>query len=474
MNKIISLLIIFLLSFAGVVAAQQKTNYITVVGEKMEGKTINGQSIREVIGHVVLTQGNVRITCEKAIQYLSSNDAELTGNVIAKQDSLTITTEHGFYYGNERRAKSDVPVKLNDKKVILTADSGNYFFDQDKAVFRHNVKMYDTTTTLTSNSLTYFKALNKAVAVGDVKILDKDNIIEADSLIHFRETQISYANRNVKITNLHNHVIIYGNHLEDYPKKSYTLINRNPLFVQIDTSYVRAIDTLASSINIDSTMQIDTLIISAEVMQAWRDTMNLFQATDSVEIVRGAFASKNDFAVYYKNKGKIITKKIKREARQPIIWNSNSQLTGDSISIFLQNNRIQRLEVYRKAFLLSQNNLYKDRFDQMSGSKVIMHFSGGELSQTDVYGGIHSIYYMYEDSTANGLIKSSAQTIKIKFVNRRVNAVKLYGSPTSEFYPENKVAGKELSFTLPQYVFYKNRPTREQLLKKLSLFMSLK
>jgi len=44
--------------------------------------------------------------------------------------------------------------------------------------------------------------------------------------------------------------------------------------------------------------------------------------------------------------------------------------------------------------------------------------------------------------------------------------VRLYGFPKSDYYPENQVEGKELSFTLPAYVIYKNRPTKEALLKK--------
>ncbi len=417
MNKFFFNLIIFLLLTIRIAVAQQKKNYITVVGDKMVGRVINGESIREVIGHVLLTQGNVRITCNKAIQYLAKNNAELIGNVVAKQDSLTITTEHALYYGKERKVESDVPVKLDDKKVILSADSGIYYFNDNKAVFQHNVTLYDTTTTLTSNSLTYFKNLNKAIAVGNVKIIDKDNIIQADSLIHFRNTGISYANENVRITNLHNHVMIFGNHLEDYPKKSYTLVTGNPLFLQIDTSYVKNIDTpLSIGGKTNFTIHIDTLIISAQVMQSWRDTINIFQASNSVEILKGQFASKNDFTIYYRNKGKMVINKIKQESKQPIIWYSNSQLTGDSITIYLKQNKIQRLEVYKKAFLLSQNEIYKSRFNQMSGTKIIMYFSNGNLHQTNIYGDVHSIYYMFEDSIANGLIKSSARSLKVSCI----------------------------------------------------------
>ncbi|RPI71635.1 MAG: hypothetical protein EHM47_09785, partial [Ignavibacteriales bacterium] len=71
----------------------QQDEYITVVGDSLVGKVINGESVREVYSNVVLTQGDVVITCNKAVQYIARNDADLSGNVIVKQDSLTITTE---------------------------------------------------------------------------------------------------------------------------------------------------------------------------------------------------------------------------------------------------------------------------------------------------------------------------------------------------------------------------------------------
>ena len=232
--------IIFLAANIILLRAQQQTQqdqFITVIGDSLMGKMIAGESIREVYGHVVLTQGKLVITCDKAVQYLASNNADLEGNVIAKQDTLTILTPRGFYFGNERRSRSVSGVTLNDTKVILTADSGDYFFKEDRAFFQGNVKMYDTATTLTSKEMTYYKLQNRMVAVNHVKIVDSTNIIEADSLEHFRTTRITFANRNVKITNNGNNTVIYGDHLEDFAQRSYTLINKNPLLIQIDSSY---------------------------------------------------------------------------------------------------------------------------------------------------------------------------------------------------------------------------------------------
>ncbi|MDR3628359.1 MAG: OstA-like protein [Ignavibacteriaceae bacterium] len=454
--------IILLFAFANSFAQQQ---YITITGDKFVNSVLNGEMVREVINNVVLTQGNVRITCNHATQYLSRNEAELDGNVVATQDTLVITTSHGFYYGDERRAQSNVGVKLYDKKVTLTADTGVYYFDLDKAIFQHRVKLVDTASTLTSRQLVYFKKLGKSISVGNVKIIESKNIIYADTLVHFRDSRVSIADSRVKINSESNNSIIYGNHLEDYPDSSYTMVTKDPLFIQIDSSYVMKKDTTAAGIDSSRVLQLDTLVIRSLKMEAYRDTINIFKAEDSVQIVRGNFSSKNDFTKYFRGKRKIITFKLKPLAGQPVIWYDNSQLTGDSVAIILINNKIDQLEVFRNSFILSQNDKYKERYDQISGNKIIIHFDESGIHETEVFGGVHSIYYLYDNNEANGLSKSSSEHAKILFVNKRVDEVKLYSSPTSEFYPENKVTGSELSFTLPGYVKYNNRPVKNALLE---------
>jgi lipopolysaccharide export system protein LptA len=436
----------------------QQQEYITVLGDSLVGKVVEGESVREVYGNVVLTQGDLTITCSRAIQFISRNDAELIGDVIAKQDSLTIYTGRAFYYGNERKAESTSGVKLDDQKVILTADTGDYFFNEDKAFFRHNVTLYDTVSTLTSGELTYYKNENRMVAVNNVKIIQEQNTIDADSLEYLRDARITIADNNVMISSQENNVLIYGEHLEDYAKINYTLINKDPLLVQVDTFYVRSDEGAIP------TIRLDTLIIKSSVMEAWRDTIDFFKARDSVKMVRGQFASRNDYTIYYRNEDKIIIAKPDSNSNQPVLWFENTQLTGDSITIYLRENRIRLLDVDKNAFLLSRNQNYPVRFDQISGGRITIFFEAGDINRTEVYGSVLSIYYLYEDSLSNGLTKSSSQDAVINFSDNEVNEVRLYGSPASEYYPENQVEGKELQFTLPLFKLYENRPRKEVLL----------
>ncbi len=460
MIKAIAISFLSLVIFSSILFAQEGDERIKVIGDSLIGKVVEGESIREVIGNVTLTQGKVVVTCNKAIQFLSRNEAELIGNVVLKQDSLTIKTEQGFYFGNSKTTKSVSGIVLDDQKVILSADSGEYFFNENKAFFQSNVKLRDSSMTLTADELTYFQTDDRAVSVGNVTITDADNVITADTLDHFRNTKKSIADGHVRIVSYNNNTIIFGDHLEDYAEKKYTLINENPVLLQIDTIYTAEDDSVES-------FRIDSLIIKCEVMEGIRDTTTIFKAIDSVKIVRGAFASVNDFTLYLRTDEKIIIEKMSEDGERPILWYENSQLTGDSITVYLEENEIKSLDVNSNAFMLSQSKTYPERFDQTSSKNMQMYFDESNIKRAVFERSVYSIYYMFEDEGPSGLTKSSAKAATIMFIDNEVSEVRLYGSPTSEYHPENKVIGIERTFTLPKFVFYKNRPVKKALLSGL-------
>lgn len=450
---------IFLLS--SILSFSQEKEMIVVIGDSLIGRVENGESIREVSGNVILTQGNVKITCRKAIQYISRNDAELIGNVVATQDSLTIKTERGFYYGNLRKTSSNSGVILDDKKVILTADAGEYFFDENRALFQSNVKLFDTVSTLTSQQLIYFRNEDRAIATNNVKIIDSANTIFADTIDHFRKTQITFASGNVVIKNNENNSLVFGEHLEDYRQNKYTIIDKLPMFVQVDTS--KSTDSLGFE-----TVKLDTLFIQCKVMEVYREPVQKFIATDSVIISRDLFSSKNDLTVYLKDEEKIITQKISDEHNQPVLWYDNSQLTGDSITIYIEDKKIRELDVDGNAFMASQNKNFNQRFDQSSASGIKMFFEDNKIQRAEFFGNVYSIYYLYEEEQPNGLMKANSKDAVILFEDNEVSEVKLYGSPGSEYYPEQQVNGNEKSYLLPKFIFINERPDKQKMYEQLN------
>lgn len=199
--------------------------------------------------------------------------------------------------------------------------------------------------------------------MGDVLIFDGENQIYADTLEHFRNTKITFAFSNVRLVNLKNNSEIFGQHLEDYRQKGYSLVDRDPLFIQVDTTFTQNEDGT-------ETIQLDTLFIKSRIMEAYRDSAERFFAIDSVKILKENFASINDLTIFYRNDERIVTSKINSESAQPVLWNENSQLTGDSITIYLVENKIKQLDVDGSSFMLSQNENYLKRYDQTSSAQI--------------------------------------------------------------------------------------------------------
>jgi len=441
---------IFIL-FTTIVCAQDKNEIIRVVGDSLIGRVKNGISYRDVIGNVVMTQGNVRVTCNKTIQNISENSAELIGNVIVTQDTILIVSEKGYYFGNEKYIFSDTALTLEDGHVILSANSGYYYFDLKKAVFNSDVQLIDSTSILNSDGLTYYNDIEKAIAVGNVDISDSSSTIFCDSLVHLRDSSISNAFNNVKIVNLDQKLTIYGDELFDEGEKNYTRIVGNPLLVKIDST--------------DNGIE-DTLFISAKMFEAVKDSVKKLIATDSVKIIRGELFSVNNHSILFREENRLTTYKRKKDKEAPVLWYSNSQLVGDSINIYMDSNRLDSIEIRDNAHILSKNENYEFRFDQISGESINLYFSDNGLEKTDVTVDVLSIYYMYDNETPNGVMKSSSNRAKMEFEKNAVVGVSMYESVESEYHPEILVSGNELDYTLPSFIIYKNKPKKEELTQR--------
>lgn len=434
-----------------IIFSQQKGERIKVVGDSLVGRMENGERIRDVMGNVEMTQGNVNITCERAIQNITRNNAVLINNVVVTRDTIEILTERAYYFGDAEYTYSDTSISLDDGHVVLKADTGYYYFDLDKAVFNSNVQLVDSVNILNSNKLTYMNKTSKAIAVGNVEITNLESSIFSDSLIHFRDIKHSEAFSNVVISDPDKDLFITGDYLIDDGEQKYTRITGDPLLRKIDTT---------------STGEFDTLYIKSLVLESVVDSVNKLIATDSVKIIRDEFFSVNNVSILFRDQDKILTYKNVNDNIPPILWYQNSQVIGDTIMIYLDKNQLDWIDIRNEATIISQNPDYEFRFDQITGDQINLYFSEDGLSQTDVLENVLSIYYLYEDGKPNGLLKSSSQRAKMFFKDNNVTDVRLFQNVESEYHPENLVGGKEKDFTLPTFVLYENKPDLIKILKE--------
>lgn len=386
---------------------------------ELKNRIVNNEEVRELIGNVHFIQTTasgerVRVWCDRAVRYMNQNKIDLFGKVRIVRDSVTITSPEGTYFADERRAEMRGSVRLEKGKTLLTSRYGEHFVDQRNSYFRDDVKLVDENSTVTSNSLRYVENEQKAIAVGNVVVVSSQNSVTVfgDSLVHFDQQQ-------------------------------YTIVPKNPRMIQIDTT---------------SLGQIDTFLVIGKTMHMYRDTNQVFIAEDSVVMSRSEMSARCGVATYYANMDMIVLQ------RQPVVWETQNQVTGDSIVVRLKNKRLHSVFVQGRAMAVSRaDSVRKSRFDQLTGKALTMYFQEQKLAQVDVERNATSLYYLYENEYPNGVNKSSGDRILIDFEDGKVDRIKIIGGVQGQYFPEKMIIDREIEYNLDGFRWYDMRPRRKQL-----------
>jgi lipopolysaccharide export system protein LptA len=399
---------------------------VRVLGaEKLQGSVVGDMEIRELIGSVRMQQDNVLIFCDRATQNISRNTVELRGNVVILQDTLELRTDKGFYNGETRIASSREGVYLNDGHVTLTALLGSYNTGKKIADFVQQVTIEDTAATITAKRMRYIR--------------DSALIVASDS-VHIR-----FKDENVRIV---------ADSVRHYPDEQRSFFYQDPVLWQIDTAYVER-NRLGQ---IDS-LQLDTLNIAADFMMAVRDSSNVFLSEGNVRIVREDLAARSTVAHFLRSDSVIILN------GDPILWYGENQITGDSITARMSDNKLRALDVIGNAFSISrskpseQDTLYPpDRFDQTSGQKIFMHFDNSKPERIRIEQSAISLYYLYDERALNGVRRESSDLIIIDFTDGKISTIRSINGVEGAYYPEKYVTGVESSYDLDGFNWREDRP----------------
>lgn len=445
--------------------------------DKLTGKTIDNQTVREATGNVYFIRGNVNVYCNSALQYIDLNKVELTGDVKIYQDTLSLFTQKAIYYGNENKAIFENGITLKDPNATINADGGTYYFNEAKATFagnvridnpdyritstymiylrntedsfaRDNVVVKKDSATIKAENIDFYKRQGKTFAYKNVSIEKDSSIITSDTLTDYSFEKKSIAVGNVEINNLRNNALIFGKYLENYEKTKYSFIRGKAKLVQIDKDK-------------------DTMFVYCDTMESFREIPERYIAKDSVEIIRKNFFSKCGYSVYSKTLDTTLEKMSLY--RNPIVWQDNMQLTGDTIYADLKerklqtiySNKIDELPNSKYSFLILENrdSLFSDRYDQIRGKDIIIHFDSNKVNYVDVKKNSSSIYFMYEDRKANGVNIVDGMNMVISFDSeQKADKVKVEIRPKGKYVPEVQL--NTVTLELPGFLVRTDLPMR--------------
>ncbi len=417
MPFLLRLMFVSAILLPAVLLAQDRAGVIELRhADQLTGKTLGGVDVRELLGNVRLRQylrdgGVVHVWADRALQYIAAERFEMDGQVRVVRDSVTITADQGEYFGAARRVDMSGNVRLVRTGSVLTSDFGEYFLDEKRAVFTGNVDMVDSASHLRCDRLEYFEEEERSIATGGVSVV-----------------QVSDG------------TTVFGDSLVNLDLEGRSIVEKNPLLMQIDTS--------ASGV-------VDTFLVASDRMESIEDTVRTMIALGSVRMVRSNLAAVCTGAVFE------VAEDLITLTGEPIVWHEGNQLTGDSIFISVQDRRLKSVWVRGHAMAVSSaDSLRSARFNQLSGRYITMMFREGTVDRIEVDETARSLYYLYDDATPNGMNLSSGNRIVIEFEDGVTDKITVIGGAEGDYYPERMIEYKEADHNLDGFRWIRERPVR--------------
>ncbi|MEO5930070.1 MAG: OstA-like protein [Candidatus Kapaibacterium sp.] len=439
------------------------------------------EEVNDLVGHVRITQGLVHIEADHVLLYPATNRAILTGNVKMTQPEMTLLTSHAEYDGATKVATATSGVTLIEAAGTLTAGSGRYYMYERRAEFENGVQLQDGHTTLRAASGVYYSLEQKANFTGGVNVDNDSGTIVAHDLTYWRASRESYATGNVVVTSHQSAVVLTGDTVRNVPVRGYTIALGHPRLVKVDT--VAAADSTGS-------VRRDTTVITARKMESYRIGREEYIATDSVRLRREKLEAvaalarflpgdnviglgsgqgrHQDSAAHDSTKKDTVRRKPdspsvandvvtgvppaspKAIGISPVVWYDQSQLTGDSITVGLLEKKLRTIDVQGNGFAVTRGKV-PTRYDQLAGTRLFFDILQDTIRQVRSEGLASSIYFAYESERANGVNRTSGDTIRVRFADGQASNISIIGRRAhaeGEYFPEQMVAGQEVIYRL--------------------------
>ena len=467
----------------------------------------SGNVIETIAGDVILKENNSIFTCDSAVLYSNdSNIVEAFGNVhINQDDTIDTYSQYLRYVGINHMAYLRKDVKLTDKKgtlytqtlqydlrsnigiysnggkvingkTVLTSDEGTYYADTKDVYFKNDVHLVDPNYDIVTDSLLYNTQTQLATFItgthikskngGDVYttsgtydlkggkaffgnrsiIKDSSRIYVADNSAYDEKTGIAQLEGNAIIRDSLNGYTILGNQVYLNKKTNTFLATQKPVLIfkgDGDDSTFIAADTLFSGITkADSTLQdsstiIDTLKQTVVVKATSDSSVRYFQAFHHVRIFNDSLQAVCD-SMYYTSADSTF-----RLYKQPLLFANHSQISGDTMHLYIKNKKANRLYVFYNGMIIDKDNDLM--YNQISGRTINGYFKNGQLDYVRVKGSpAQSVYYpQNNDSAYIGMNRSKGDVIDIYFVKKELNRVKFINDVDGTLYPIRQIPAEQ-------------------------------
>lgn len=373
----------------------------------------------------------------------------LAPTLIYLKDSAQFYTEGGYYDLINDKAEFNPTPQYKKQNQVATADSMFYDGKTKVIVLKGNAITQDSSKIATANTIRYNRETEESQLEGKAHYKDEKQDVVSDTIAVNSKTKTYTTRGRSKIVNENqileaNFVdfkdsigIAKGNVVwQDTAAKS-TIRCENMAYDQ-RTDYIKAgggRPVLTSLIDNDTLwLRADTII---SFKQNPQDTNRNMLAYYKVRMYKSNFQSLCDSLSFSQQDS------IFRLFRNPIIWSDTSQMTADTIRIFLKDKKIDKVFLKNNALIInSEDEVY---FNQIKGREVTAFFEGDNIRRMKTEGNAESVYYAVDEKKAYiNVNKIDCSEMLMYFGNNKVETIKFFTQPKAKALPMRTTNHDEL------------------------------
>jgi len=424
----------------------------------------------EAFGNVSIVQTGGTTVSSDYLRYTgNSKQAYLRGNVSLSDGKNTLWAEELNYNLGTKIGTYEQGGTLQADQTTVSSNVGNYNVRTKDARFSGDVYVTDPQYNVTSSDLGYNTATKivrfhgPSVVISDRSTLrtssgtwdgqneiahftdrssvqNADQYIEADNLDYNRRSGLGVAKGNVFALDTAMKSTLYCGYAwyNEHTRKMWATIKpvmkkateSDSIYMRADTFHVAPVpkgDSTDSTWLVNQTMRpgkgVTETVSARKADTAGRDTaiQRYFIGYHHVLVYSDSLQARCDSITYSQADSTL------RLMYEPIAWARASQITGDTILIYLVNNKVDRMYIPNNAFSVSRSGPEKaNLFDQVQGRTLTAYFDSNEIRELVVFPNAEAIYYAQDDDGAYlGANQASSERMKVYFDSSKIERILL-------------------------------------------------
>ncbi len=219
---------------------------------------------------------------------------------------------------------------------------------------------------------------------------------------------------------------------------------------RFSTSGISSSDTTTmDSLAMDSTT-VDSMASDTALVDSGPDTTRYLLAFKDVRIYKSDLQLLSD-SLSFNSRDSIFT-----FFQNPVMWSDTSQLSGDTIKIYMKNGAIDKALLNQKAIIIKTTK--EGYYNQIKGRDITAYFKDDDIYRMLVEGQAESVYYAKDEQGAYvGVNKTECSEMLIYFVNNEIDRIKFFDSTDGEANPMKKVNHRSMQLDGFKWI-YQLRP----------------